>query len=114
MGNITGVHDNPGGLQAAPEIEHASRDQATHLIGLAVILILGAALRFVNLDISEFWYDEATLSTLAQNMAAGKALPLLGIPSSANIPNPPAGVYLSTVRIYSQKIRWSRSGSSPR
>lgn len=92
------VHDNPGGIETAPEVRstiHAIK--RPHLIGLAVILILGAALRFVNLDISEFWYDEATLSTLAQNMAAGKALPLLGIPSSANIPNPPAGVYVLAV-----------------
>ncbi len=77
--------------------------QRKHLVGLAFILIVGAVLRFSNLDSSEFWYDEATLSTLAQNMAAGKALPLLGITSSARIPNPPTSVYLLAIPYFVSK-----------
>src|SRR5262245_55294458 len=73
------------------------------LLGLAVIVIIAAALRFIRLDAAEFWYDESTLSLLAQDMAAGKSLPLLGIPSSAGFPNPPAGVYLLAIPYFFSK-----------
>ncbi|MCC6802199.1 MAG: glycosyltransferase family 39 protein [Anaerolineae bacterium] len=68
-----------------------------HLFGLALILLAAGLLRFGNLDSSEFWYDEATMSTLAQSMADGESFPLLGIVSSAHIPNPPTGIYLLVV-----------------
>lgn len=60
-------------------------------------------MRFANLNSSEFWYDEATISTLAQDLASGKSLPLLGIPSSAGVPNPPIGVYILAIPYFFSK-----------
>jgi len=61
---------------------------------LVAILALAAALRMGAPGITEFKRDEANLSQLALDLARGKSLPLLGISSSAGIPNPPHSVYL--------------------
>jgi len=61
---------------------------------LVVILALAAALRMGAPGITEFKRDEANLSQLALDLARGRDLPLLGISSSAGIPNPPHSVYL--------------------
>ncbi len=62
-------------------------------IGLLLVVILAAGLRFYRLDSVEFYHDEAMLSMLAQEMADGQTLPLQGIVSSVGIPNPPITVY---------------------
>ena len=79
------------------------RIDGKHLVGLIFILAVAVAIRFANLDSSEFWYDEATISILAQDLASGKSLPLLGIPSSAGVPNPPIGVYILAVPYFFSK-----------
>lgn len=61
------------------------------------ILALAAALRMGAPGITEFKRDEANLSQLALDLARGRDLPLLGISSSAGIPNPPHSVYLFAV-----------------
>lgn len=63
-------------------------------IVLVLILLLAAALRMGAPGITEFKRDEANLSRLALDVAQGRDLPLLGISSSVNLPNPPINVYL--------------------
>jgi hypothetical protein len=58
------------------------------------LLIFAAVLRLSDPGITEFKRDEANLSQLALDLAQGRALPLLGIGSSANVPNTPWAVYL--------------------
>lgn len=62
-------------------------------IGLLLVVMLAAGLRFYRLDSVEFYHDDAMLSMLAQEMADGQTLPLQGIVSSVGIPNPPITVY---------------------
>lgn len=61
---------------------------------LLLILFVASLLRFGQPGIVEFYHDEAMLSTLAQQMAAGETFPLTGINSSTGIPNPPISVYI--------------------
>ncbi|HEX2905576.1 MAG TPA: glycosyltransferase family 39 protein, partial [Phototrophicaceae bacterium] len=70
--------------------------QLTRLDALALLLVLlvAALLRLGNPGVVEFLHDEAMLSLLAQDMAAGKGVPLTGIPSSVGVPNPPISVYI--------------------
>ncbi|MBI5670388.1 MAG: glycosyltransferase family 39 protein [Chloroflexi bacterium] len=63
-------------------------------LALLLILLVAALLRLGEPGIVEFRHDEAMLSLLAQDMAAGRTFPLTGIPSSVGIPNPPASVYV--------------------
>ncbi len=58
---------------------------------LAAILRLGAP------GITEFKRDEGNLSQLALDLVHGRDLPLLGLSSSVNVPNPPISVYLFAV-----------------
>ena len=66
-------------------------------IALALILLLAAALRLGTPGISEFKRDEANMMARALDLARGRDLPLLGLSSSVNIPNPPVSVYLFAV-----------------
>jgi hypothetical protein len=63
-------------------------------IVLVLILFVAALMRFSHPGIVEFFHDDAMLSTLAQEMAAGERFPLTGINSSVGIPNPPPSVYV--------------------
>lgn len=63
-------------------------------IALGLILLLSAALRMGAPGISEFKRDEANMMTRALDLARGRDLPLLGLSSSVNVPNPPISVYL--------------------
>src|SRR5688572_4051275 len=61
---------------------------------LLLILFIAVLMRFSQPDIVEFFHDDAMLSTLAQEMAAGERFPVTGINSSVGIPNPPPSVYV--------------------
>jgi hypothetical protein len=63
-------------------------------LALLAVLLLAAALRLGEPGVLEFLHDEAMLSLMAQEMAAGGGIPLTGIPSSVGIPNPPTSVYV--------------------
>ncbi|MBN1203240.1 MAG: hypothetical protein JXJ20_15435 [Anaerolineae bacterium] len=64
------------------------------LVALVVMLLVAAGLRLGAPGITEFKRDEANLSRLALDLARGRDLPLLGIRSSVDVPNPPVSVYL--------------------
>jgi 4-amino-4-deoxy-L-arabinose transferase-like glycosyltransferase len=64
---------------------------------LALILLVAAVLRMGAPGITEFKRDEGNLAQLALDMAHGRNLPLLGLSSSVNVPNPPISVYLFAV-----------------
>jgi 4-amino-4-deoxy-L-arabinose transferase-like glycosyltransferase len=64
---------------------------------LALILLLAAILRLGAPGITEFKRDEGNLAQLALELAHGRDLPLLGLSSSVNVPNPPISVYLFAV-----------------
>ena len=74
--------------------ERTTRARRWEMFGLAAILLLAAALRLGWPRISEFKRDEANLARAALDVARGRALPLLGLSSSVNIPNSPLSVYL--------------------
>ncbi len=61
---------------------------------VACILLLAAAVRLGAPGISEFKRDEANMSRAALDMVEGHGVPLLGLSSSVNVPNPPISVYL--------------------
>jgi hypothetical protein len=66
-----------------------------HLAVLIVILIVAMIPRLHDgLAYERFRYDQATLSTLALDMVYGGEFPLLGIESSAGVPNSPMTVYI--------------------
>ena len=67
------------------------------LIILALILFVAALMRFSQPGIVEFFHDDAMLSTLAQETAAGERFPVTGINSSVGIPNPPPSVYVMAI-----------------
>lgn len=66
-------------------------------LALALILLLAAALRMGAPGLSEFKRDEANMMLRALDLARGRDLPLLGLSSSINVPNPPISVYLFAV-----------------
>ena len=66
-------------------------------LALALILLLAAALRMGAPGITEFKRDEANMMARALDLARGRDLPLLGLSSSVNVPNPPVSVYLFAV-----------------
>ena len=61
---------------------------------LACILLLAAVVRLGAPGISEFKRDEANMSQMALDLVEGRRVPLLGLSSSVNVPNPPISVYL--------------------
>ncbi|GAB5491493.1 MAG: hypothetical protein Phog2KO_17080 [Phototrophicaceae bacterium] len=67
---------------------------------LLLILFVATLMRFGNADIVEFFHDDAMLSSLAQDMVAGRYFPLTGINSSIGIPNPPTSVYVMGIPFF--------------
>lgn len=68
------------------------------LYTLLLVLLLAVVPRMGDLaSVTHFSYDQATLSRLALDMAAGKSFALTGIESSAGIPNSPATVYFLVI-----------------
>lgn len=61
---------------------------------LLLVLFIAALMRFGQAGVVPFFHDEAMLSTMAQEMAAGERFYLTGINSSVGIPNPPQSVYM--------------------
>lgn len=64
------------------------------VIAITAILLLAAYLRMGQAGIVEFKRDEANLALLAQDIASGKQIPLLGITSSVGLPNAPVNAYI--------------------
>ncbi|MGQ9676445.1 MAG: hypothetical protein ACUVX1_12355 [Chloroflexota bacterium] len=64
---------------------------------LAAVVAVAAYSRLSYLDLVEFKGDEVAVSNLAVMLAERQHLPLVGIPSSVGIANPPAFVYLMTL-----------------
>ena len=62
-------------------------------LGVALIILLAAALRLGRGDLVEYFHDDAMLATLALELADGIRFPLTGILSSTGIPNSPVSVY---------------------
>jgi 4-amino-4-deoxy-L-arabinose transferase-like glycosyltransferase len=67
------------------------------LAGLALVLALAAVLRLGWPGVNSFGYDEARVSQLALQMARDGSIPVVGIASSAGVPNPPAFVWLMSI-----------------
>lgn len=67
---------------------------------LLLILFVAALMRFGQAGIVEFFHDDAMLSSLAQEMAAGERFALTGINSSVGIPNPPTSVYVMAIPFF--------------
>jgi hypothetical protein len=61
---------------------------------LALILLVGAWLRFSHLELLEFKSDEAYAAQLALQFVKGGALPTAGLMSSVGVTNPPMLIYL--------------------
>lgn len=80
-----------------PAINKISRRD---LLILLLVLFVAAVMRFGQAGIVEFFHDDAMLSTLAQEMAAGESFPLRGINSSTGIPNPPTSVYVMAIPFF--------------
>jgi hypothetical protein len=70
------------------------------LLVLLLILFVAAVMRFGQAGLVEFFHDDAMLSSLAQEMAAGQNFPLRGINSSTGIPNPPTSVYVMAIPFF--------------
>ncbi|MBK8020566.1 MAG: hypothetical protein IPK19_03820 [Chloroflexi bacterium] len=64
---------------------------------LILILILAAVLRFAEIEVSSFAWDEARISLDALRMARGGELVMAGQPSSVDIPFFPASVWLFAI-----------------
>lgn len=61
---------------------------------LAVIVVVGAALRLAWIENATFGFDEARLSVIALEMARGGAFASVGMQSSVGLPNPPAAAWI--------------------
>jgi len=71
-----------------------NRIRRNDLLTLLLILFAAALVRLGDPGLVEFKLDEAWLTRLAREFAAGGPLPLTGMPSSVGLPNPPASVYV--------------------
>jgi hypothetical protein len=60
---------------------------------LLLILFIAGLLRFGQAGIVDYFHDDAMVVTLAQEMATGERLHLIGINASLGIPNPPTSIY---------------------
>lgn len=67
------------------------------LLALLLILFAAAAMRLGRSGVVEYFHDDAMLTTLALEMAAGERFPLTGILSSTGIPNAPTSVYMMAI-----------------
>jgi 4-amino-4-deoxy-L-arabinose transferase-like glycosyltransferase len=85
-----------GGLAITFRSSDAGREPFVPVDALLLALILAAAVvtRLTYLDLVEFRDDEPRVAGLAVAMLQGRLLPLVGIPSSVGVNNPPAFVYL--------------------
>lgn len=61
---------------------------------LLLILIVGGLLRFANADLIDWSKDHSDMAMIAQDIVAGKGIPLVGQPSSAVIPHSPFYIYV--------------------
>ncbi len=66
-------------------------------IGLALIIVLGAILRFGWMGVTSFAFDEARLSLISLNMAQNGQFAFLGMPSSVGVPNLPAAAWIFAI-----------------
>jgi 4-amino-4-deoxy-L-arabinose transferase-like glycosyltransferase len=64
---------------------------------LLFILVIAAVLRLDNIGVSEYHYDHATLSHLAQETLDTRTIATLGMITSVGIPNPPTSVYVAAL-----------------
>ena len=71
--------------------------QSYEMLIAVIILLIGGITRLYQPGISEFKLDEANLSQLALDVATGETFHLLGIGTSAGIPNTPVSVYLYAI-----------------
>jgi 4-amino-4-deoxy-L-arabinose transferase-like glycosyltransferase len=76
---------------------YTARPQATEWLVLLLIVAIAILLRLGLPHVAEFKQDEANLSRLAIDMAAGRTFPLLGIDSSVGIRNAPVSVYILAI-----------------
>ncbi|MBZ0304284.1 MAG: glycosyltransferase family 39 protein [Anaerolineae bacterium] len=60
-------------------------------------MLVAGFLRLSHPEMVDYHQDQADLVTLAQNLVEGKSIPLLGIPSSARLPNSPMTVYVVAI-----------------
>ena len=75
----------------------ASRSQAYTVwdaVALALVLALGALLRFGWAGVTSFAFDETRLSLIALEMAQNGQFAFLGMPSSVGVPNLPAAAWV--------------------
>lgn len=61
---------------------------------LLLVVLAAAVVRFNQLGVSEYHYDHAVLSRLAQQMLDTRAPATLGMTTSVGVPNAPASVYV--------------------
>lgn len=66
-------------------------------VGLAIVLVAAALIRLGWPGVNTFSYDEARLSQLALQMARSGDIPVVGIQSSAGIPNPPVSAWIMSL-----------------
>lgn len=64
------------------------------LIILLLIIFTATLMRFGAPGVSDFFHDDAMVSSMAQDMVDGEIFPLTGILSSVGIPNPPTSIYV--------------------
>jgi 4-amino-4-deoxy-L-arabinose transferase-like glycosyltransferase len=82
---------------ALPHV-HPRTPSRRDLLALLLVLVVAALVRMADGGrLSEYAYDQATLSSLALELATGRDLPLLGIQSSAGVPNSPMTVYVLAI-----------------
>lgn len=67
------------------------------LLVLGLVLLIAGFVRLVQPEIIAYHQDQADLAGLAQNLVEGKSIPLLGIPSSARLPNSPVTAYVVAI-----------------
>ena len=72
---------------------------------LPILIILGLALflRLYRLDLAQYKGDEAMLLSMAIGIADGEHFPLVGIPSSIGVPQPPLFSYLMALPLLVQR-----------
>ncbi|MCL4459168.1 MAG: glycosyltransferase family 39 protein [Chloroflexi bacterium] len=78
-------------------LRHKQMAQLADGLILFIIMGLAAYTHLSHMDLVEFKGDESLVCNLAVAFLEGKHLPLIGIPSSVGIANPPAFVYLMAI-----------------
>jgi len=66
-------------------------------LGLVVIVLLACLLRFADLRVSEFKYDEARTMAEPRDIGLGLSFPLAGQDTSVGIPDGPLVLYLVAI-----------------